>query len=61
MQVGQRVEVQTRFDGSWSPGFEIAEVIGDSYRVRRTSDGELLPNTTGADDLRPEPGAVLPG
>ena len=53
MQVGERVEVHTRFDGSWCDGFEIAEVDGSSYRVRRICDGALLPGYTSEGDLRP--------
>ena len=53
MQVGDRVEVHTRFDGSWCGGFEIADLARDGYRVRRISDGALLPGYTSAADLRP--------
>jgi hypothetical protein len=40
-----RVEVRSRFDGSWCRGFAIAEVgrDGESYQVRRLSDGVVLP------------------
>lgn len=48
---GERVEVQNRFDGSWSTGFEIAEVLGPQprphYRIRRLSDGAVLPRLFG--------------
>ena len=50
--VGDPVELHTKFDGSWCPGFEVAEVRGGEYRVRRRRDRELLPELTGADDLR---------
>jgi hypothetical protein len=53
MNIGQEVEVHTTFDNSWAPGFEVAEVTEDGYRLRRKSDGTLLPNATGASDLRP--------
>ena len=53
MQVGDRVEVHTRFDGSWCDGFEIAEVAADGYRVRRVCDGALLPGFTSDADVRP--------
>jgi hypothetical protein len=53
LQVGEQVEVHTKFNDNWVPGFEIAEVVVGGYRVRRTSDGSLLPNLTGEDDLRP--------
>jgi hypothetical protein len=53
LQVGERVEVHTRYNDAWVGGFEIAEVVEGGYRVRRTSDGSLLPNLTGEADLRP--------
>ena len=53
LQVGERVEVHTRYNDSWVGGFEIAEVVEGGYHVRRTSDGSLLPNLTGEDDVRP--------
>jgi hypothetical protein len=64
---GSRVEVRNRFDGSWSPGFEVAEAIpagqeGDgagrvptAYRVRRVADAAVLNGTFRPDDLRREP------
>lgn len=67
MEPGTRVEVRSRFDRSWSRGFEIAEVVdapaGDSgsdegfapaYRLRRRSDGKVLPVLFPADDVREE-------
>jgi hypothetical protein len=53
LQVGELVELHTRYNDSWVSGFEIAEVVGDGYRVRRTSDGTLLPDLTGEADVRP--------
>jgi len=53
MQVGAPVEVHTRFTDSWAPGFEIAEVVAEGYRLRRLSDGAMLPEATCEDDLRP--------
>jgi hypothetical protein len=55
MHEGQSVEVHTRFDDSWSEGFEIAEVTDAGYKVRRLSDGELLPGVTSDSDVRPCP------
>jgi hypothetical protein len=64
---GARVEVRNRFDGSWSPGFEVAEAIpagGEvddpgtmptAYRVRRLADAAVLNGTFRPDDLRREP------
>lgn len=53
MRVGDRVEVHNRFTGSWSGGFVVDEVAGAGYRLRRLSDGSMLPGITGHDDLRP--------
>ncbi|CAN5894409.1 hypothetical protein BH23ACT2_BH23ACT2_29400 [soil metagenome] len=52
MHVGELVEVYTAFDGTWAPGFEIAEMDEGGYRVRRLCDGALIPHTTSPDDLR---------
>lgn len=55
---GTRVEVRGRFEARWSRGFEIAEreeaVPEPRYRVRRRSDGSILPVTFSEDDLREE-------
>lgn len=53
MQVGEKVEVHSRFTDSWAQGFVIEDVVGEGYRLRRLSDGSLLPGITGASDLRP--------
>jgi hypothetical protein len=58
--VGDAVEIHTKFDGSWCPGFEIAEVQDSEYRVRRSHDRALLPEPTGEDDLRRAPPASWP-
>ena len=60
MQVGARVEVHTRFTDTWAPGFEIAEVVPDGYRLRRMSDGAMLPEPTSEADLRPVQGEHRP-
>jgi hypothetical protein len=56
---GTRVQVRNRFDGGWSPSpFEVAEAIDPTpsgmqmYRVRRLSDGVVLPADFGDDDVR---------
>jgi hypothetical protein len=58
MEPGTRVEVRSRFEQRWSRGFEICEVVDsdghDRYRVRRRSDGSVLPVLFDADDLREE-------
>lgn len=53
MQVGEKVEVHSRFTDSWAQGFVIEDVVGEGYRLRRLSDGSVLPGVTGEGDLRP--------
>ena len=55
LAVGDAVELHTKFDGTWCAGFEIAEVWGGEYRVRRRRDRELLPDLTSEEDLRAAP------
>ena len=55
MEIGDRVEVHTRFNNTWVAGFEVAAVVGSDYRLCRTSDGTVLPNVTSESDLRPKP------
>jgi hypothetical protein len=54
MQVHDDVEVFTAFTDRWTPGFQVARVVADGYRLRRTSDRSLLPTTTGEADVRLE-------
>lgn len=56
------IEVRNRFDGSWSHGFEIVEHVAGTdprFRLRRLSDGHILPALFSADDVlisqRPNP------
>jgi hypothetical protein len=49
---GVEVEVRTHFTARWSNGFEVDRVIGDCVRVRRRSDGVVLPVVLNADDVR---------
>ena len=58
LRVGEAVEVHTRYTGKWSRGFEVAEVVGSQYRLRRVSDQRLLPELTSPSDLR---SAARPG
>ena len=51
-EVGELVEVATRFTGSWSRGFVVAGVEHHGYRLRRLSDGHVLPITFSAHELR---------
>ncbi len=58
MNQGTRVEVRSRFDQRWTRGFEVGEIIegGDraSYRIRRRSDGYLLPASFSDNEIRAE-------
>lgn len=61
MRSGDDVQVRVRFNDSWSSGFEIAEVVHGGYRIRRKSDGCLLPAPTGPADVRPDDGPTGDG
>ena len=54
LDVGERVEVATRFTGTWSHGFVVARVEDRGYHLRRLSDGHVLPVVFSADELRLE-------
>jgi hypothetical protein len=58
VEAGARIEVRARFDQRWARGFEVAEVVREGkaarYRVRRRSDGSILPVLFVAADLREE-------
>ena len=51
---GTRVEVKRRFDQHWARGFEVDGHCDKGYRLRRMSDGELLPVEFGDADVRKE-------
>jgi hypothetical protein len=51
-EVGEPVEVATRFTGSWSSGFVVAGIEHHAYYLRRLSDGQVLPITFSAHELR---------
>ena len=60
MRPGTRVEVRSRFESKWTRGFEVADRAdadgegGAMYKVRRRSDGAILPVTFSEADLREE-------
>ena len=58
MKPGTKVEVRDRFAHRWTRGFEVAEAVetddGAGYRIRRLSDGSVLPVVFGADEVRRE-------
>ena len=51
---GTRVEVRSGYRSSWASGFEVAGVDGERYRLRRVSDGQVLPEVFDPDALRRE-------
>ena len=53
LEVGAAVDVRSRFVGTWSPGFEIAERADDGYLIRRSSDGAVLPDVLAIEEVRP--------
>jgi hypothetical protein len=61
LESGVEVEVRTRFTARWSTGFEVDRVIGDQIRVRRRSDGFILPVPVSLDDIRPSASPRAPG
>ena len=60
VEPGTRVEVRSRFDERWTRGFEVAEVVSQDeptavrYRIRRRSDGSVLPALFIDDEVREE-------
>ncbi|HZU71793.1 MAG TPA: hypothetical protein VE990_03385 [Acidimicrobiales bacterium] len=50
------VNVRNRFDGHWSAGFQIVETLADhddgpSFKLRRLSDGRVLPGLFHATEI----------
>lgn len=54
LEVGAKVEVRDRFGGSWSNGFTIEERTVSGYRLRRRSDGRVLPREFAESTVRQE-------
>lgn len=55
IEVGAHVEVRGGFDGSWSTGFAVDSHTDEGrYRLRRRSDGQLLPVDFEVDAVRKE-------
>ncbi|MBV9952886.1 MAG: hypothetical protein JO291_13095 [Acidimicrobiia bacterium] len=52
LAVGTEVDVRTGYDRSWAPGFQVAEVTDEGYRLERTSDRTTLPAVFAFDDVR---------
>jgi hypothetical protein len=49
---GDKVEVRSRFNAQWARGFEVIDVDDAGVRVRRISDGEILPVAFAEIDVR---------
>ncbi len=43
LPTGTVVEVRRRFDNAWARGFAVCEHTTGGYRLRRLSDGAILP------------------
>jgi hypothetical protein len=56
LAIGTDVEVRSRFDQRWARGFAVAAATGDTYQVRRVSDGSVLPAWFPRDEIRRTPG-----
>jgi hypothetical protein len=54
LAVGTKVEVKQRFDGRFTKGFEVASVDSGGYRLRRQSDGTVLPVVFARAEIRRE-------
>jgi hypothetical protein len=52
--VGTPVEVRSRFVGSWSRGFEVADHPHGRYKIKRLSDGSVLPDEFDPEEIRHE-------
>ena len=50
---GTPVEVRNQLSMGWAHGFEVATAEPEGYRLRRVSDGSVLPALFAADSLRP--------
>ena len=53
LQVGDLVQVLSRFDARWLRGFSVAVVRPGAFQLRRLSDGAVLPAWFPADHVRP--------
>jgi hypothetical protein len=50
--IGTDIEVRDRFCANWQRGFEVADAYQHGYRVRRRSDGYVLPVPFGTEEIR---------
>jgi hypothetical protein len=54
LATGDPVEVRNRFDRRWTRGFVVDQVVDDGYRIRRSSDEQLLPSVFTGEEVRRE-------
>jgi hypothetical protein len=54
VKAGTKVEVRRRFDQNWARGFEVVEDADEGIRIRRLSDGTVLPAWFDRADVRRE-------
>jgi hypothetical protein len=52
MQLHVPVEVRNRYDRRWTQGFHVVEERPSGYRLRRLSDGAVLPGEFPTEDVR---------
>jgi len=55
IQPGTSVEVRSSFDHAWKRGFTVEIAAEDGYRLRRQSDGRVLPTAFPPDIVREAP------
>jgi hypothetical protein len=56
LQPGTDVEVKSSFDQGWKRGFVVEDTSQNGYRLRRRSDGSVLPTAFPPDVVRPAGG-----
>jgi hypothetical protein len=52
MQDHEPVEVRSSYEGEWTAGFDVVEEVSTGYRLRRVSDGSVLPGAFATEDVR---------
>ncbi len=56
MDEHDKVEVRNHYDGRWDEGFEVVEEHPSGVRLRRLSDGAVMPVEFPTDEVRPAGG-----
>jgi hypothetical protein len=54
LPLGTPVQVRDRFEFAFHSGFEVSEATDGGYRLRRRSDGVVLPVEFSVRDVRPD-------